>query len=411
MTTPGPVDRLRQRGVEIHGPASVDIDAAVEPERIAPDVIIHAGCRIRGAGTSIGPGCVLGAEGPVTLDNCRLGRNVSLPGGSFTESVLLDDVAVGPMAQVRAGSLLEEQVRCGHAVGFKQTILMPFVTSGSLINFCDVLMAGGTDRRNHGEIGSGHVHFNFTPHQDKATASLLGDVPNGVMLDQPPVFLGGQSGLVGPVRIAYGTVVGAGTVCRQDVTTPGRLVVGCAGHRLRDTPYQPGLYGNITRKLATCILYIANLHALLAWYRHARRPILDQAPHGAACREGAVAVLQSVLAERIKRLDGLAANMPRSLALANEATPGADRQPPYALQKRFAAEWPAIQAQLADTNTQRGDPAARDRFRAAFTTNLQADYITTIKSLPPAVKQAGTTWLQTIVDEITNVAASVGERT
>ncbi|NTV96894.1 MAG: TOBE domain-containing protein, partial [Thiobacillus sp.] len=59
---------------------------------------------------------------------------------------------------------------------------MPFVTPGSLVNVCDCLMAGGTDRRNHSEVGSSYVHFNYTPHQDKATASLLGDVPHGVML-------------------------------------------------------------------------------------------------------------------------------------------------------------------------------------------------------------------------------------
>ena len=66
-------------------------------------------------------------------------------------------------------------------------------------------MAGGTSRKNHSEIGSSYIHFNFTPHQDKATPSLVGDVPRGVMLDRAPIFLGGQGGLVGPVRIAYGT--------------------------------------------------------------------------------------------------------------------------------------------------------------------------------------------------------------
>jgi UDP-N-acetylglucosamine/UDP-N-acetylgalactosamine diphosphorylase len=85
-----------------------------------------------------------------------------------------------------------------HAVGLKQTILFPFVTLGSLINFCDCLMGGGTSRRNHSEVGSSFIHFNYTPRQDKATASLLGDVPRGVMLDQPPIFLGGREESSGP---------------------------------------------------------------------------------------------------------------------------------------------------------------------------------------------------------------------
>ena len=111
----------------------------------------------------------------------------------------------------------------------KHTILFPFVTLGSLINFCDCLMAGGTSRKNHSEVGSSYIHFNFTPNQDKVTASLIGDVPKGVMLNQPPIFLGGQGGLVGPCRLAYGTTVAAGTIVRKDELRPGRLLYGgCA---------------------------------------------------------------------------------------------------------------------------------------------------------------------------------------
>ena len=110
---------------------------------------------------------------------------------------------MGSGAHVRTGTLLEEQAGAAHTVGFKQTIFLPFVTAGSLINFCDCLMAGGTSRKNHSEIGSSYIHFNFTPRQDKATASLIGDVPRGVMLDQAPIFLGGQGGLVGPVLLDF----------------------------------------------------------------------------------------------------------------------------------------------------------------------------------------------------------------
>lgn len=75
-------------------------------------------------------------------------------------------------------------------MGLKQTILFPFVTLGSLINFCDVFMAGGTSRRDHSEVGSSYIHFNYTPRGDKATPSLVGDVPRGVMLNKEPFFSG-----------------------------------------------------------------------------------------------------------------------------------------------------------------------------------------------------------------------------
>ncbi len=53
---------------------------------------------------------------------------------------------MGLGAEVREGCLLEEETSGAHAVGLKQTILFPFVTLGSLVNFCDCLMAGGTGR-------------------------------------------------------------------------------------------------------------------------------------------------------------------------------------------------------------------------------------------------------------------------
>ena len=121
-------------------------------------------------------------------------------------------------------------------MGLKQTILFPFVTLGSLINFCDCLMAGGTSRQNHSEVGSSYIHFNYSTNQDKATPSLIGDVPRGVMLNQPPIFLGGQGGLVGPVCLEYGTVIAAMAFCAR-AADPGQLVLaGIAAFMISDIP-------------------------------------------------------------------------------------------------------------------------------------------------------------------------------
>src|SRR6185436_10422934 len=120
----------------------------------------------------------------------------------------------------------EEEASTAHAVGLKQTILLSFVTLGSLINFCDLLMAGGTSREDHSEVGSGFIHFNFTPwgrSGDKATPSLIGDVTAGVFLRQPRIFLGGLSGIVGPQKVGFGSCTVAGQVLRREVP-PNRLV-------------------------------------------------------------------------------------------------------------------------------------------------------------------------------------------
>lgn len=65
--------------------------------------MIHAGCKIYGAETSIGPGCVLGREAPVTVEDCQLGAGVRLRGGYFSGAVFLDGAVVGCGAHVRPG--------------------------------------------------------------------------------------------------------------------------------------------------------------------------------------------------------------------------------------------------------------------------------------------------------------------
>ncbi len=381
------VEELLRRGVKIAAPASVEIGGEVDPGRIAPGVVLHAGCRIFGAQTSIGPGCVLGREAPATVEDCQLGEKVELKGGSFSGAVFLDGAAVGSGAQVRPGTILEEGAEMAHAAGLKQTILFPFVVGGSLINFCDVLMAGGTSRKVHSEIGSSFIHFNYTPHGDKATASLVGDVPRGVMLDQAPIFLGGQGGVAGPVRIEYGTVLAAGHVLRRDVLQPGQLVVPDApvpGVK----PYGTG-YRSVARVVRNCAAYIGNIAALQVWYEQVRRPLLERTPHGKACLEGARRQLAAVRKERLKRLDDVVAK----IAAEDRSALGADLRAEH---EKLCAGWAAARERLAGA----GDVECAEKaaFLAAWAAAKGEGYLARVQALPADAKAAGTAWLQKIVD-------------
>ena len=267
---PVKIESLLKKGVTIPAPHAIEIGDEVDPDRITGDgVVLHAGCKIFGASTLILQGSELGYEGPVTVSNCQIGPNVQLKGGYFEGVVFLNNASAGYGSHIREGTIFEEYAKVAHTVGMKQTILFPFVTLGSLINFCDCFMAGGTDRKNHSEVGSSYIHFNYTPNQDKATASLIGDVPKGVMLNQSPIFLGGQGGLVGPCRLAYGTIIAAGTINRRDELRPGRLIFGGAG-KGGSIPYNPGVYRSEKRIVINNIIYIANLLALRQWYHHVR---------------------------------------------------------------------------------------------------------------------------------------------
>lgn len=300
---------LIEKGATVLHPHSVYIADEVDLSRVSGEITIFPGCRVLGAKTVISSGVKLGAEGPVTVEDCRLGQQVELNGGYFRESVFLDHANVGSGAQVREGCLLEEEASAAHSVGLKQTILFPFVTLGSLINFCDCLMAGGTGRKDHSEVGSSYIHFNFTPDGDKATASLFGDVPRGVMLDQPPIFLGGQGGAVGPLRVGFGTVVAAGSVLRRDILEDGKLVAaGPPPDFVRDR--QARSSRGLRRIVRNNLIYLANVVALEEWYRKVRRPFFARQEMGELVFAGAQEVLAGAKAERSRRLVALAELVP-----------------------------------------------------------------------------------------------------
>lgn len=350
---------------------------------ISADAIIHPGCRIENV--SIGPGCEIGAEAPVTLKNCQLARNVKLKGGYFEKSVFLDGASMGSGAHVRAGTILEEQANGAHTVGLKQTVLLPFVTLGSLINFCDILMAGGTSRKDHSEVGSSYIHFNFTPNQDKATASLVGDVPCGVLMNQKAVFLGGQGGLVGPSRIAYGSVIAAGGICRKDLLEEGQLYVPPAPIE-KTVPFESGRYGNPDRIAKNNLIYIGNIRALKAWYQNVRilfiRDAFDQ-----ACFDGALANLDLILNERFQRLEKLASNVPRVEKKMAKLSKGWKNS--------------GVQAQPASKGwNDEVEPVAGASFMAEIEAADKSDYIAAIQKLSEGARAAATAWLQSIVDEV-----------
>ena len=75
-------------------------------------------------------------------------------------------------------------------------------------------------------MGSGFIHFNFTPRGqsgDKATPSLIGNVPHGNFLREPRIFLGGFSGIEGPQKGGFGSCTVASQVLRRE-DPPNELV-------------------------------------------------------------------------------------------------------------------------------------------------------------------------------------------
>lgn len=399
----GKVVQLIHKGVDIPNPLTLDIGEEVDVDHISGQgVRIYPGCRIYGPKTVIAAGARIGREGPVTIEDCQIGPQVELKGGYFSKAVFLEKASLGLGAHVREGCILEEQVSVAHCVGLKQTILFPFVTLGSLINFCDCLMAGGTSRKSHSEIGSSYIHFNFTPEGDKTTASLIGDVPRGVMLNQPPIFLGGQGGMVGPVRLGYGNVVAAGTILRSDFPEDNKLIYGkpYRGGRNNFVPY---VYRNLSRVVQNNLLYLANLMALEQWYSQVRRAFFGE-EFGELIYAGALDKLALAKSERIKRLKAMAANMPASLE--KHADPDETAAGKRQLQDRIHE----IEGLFGGETAAQAGAGQRDRFLTTFhehRKNSTGSYMEAVQSLPQAASQEGTQWLDQIINDLCQQAAAI----
>jgi hypothetical protein len=298
------LDILASQGVTILDRRQVYLDDVVDLGRVRAGAVLHPGTRLIGSGTFIGAGAKIGLEGPAVLENTVIGEGVEVASGYLKDSVLLRDARVGSNAHIRVGTLLEEEASTGHAVGLKHTVLMSFVTLGSLINFCDGLISGGRSRKEHTEVGSGFIHFNYTPRGrtgDKATPSLIGDVPHGVFLRQPRIFLGGLSGLVGPQKVGFGSFTLAGQVIRREVP-PNRIVGDAARsidkefHALNQFP---------SRILKLNLEYIGQLAALQAWYRDVRLARIPTCPEYEDLRivtQAAADLLSVSIDERVQRL-------------------------------------------------------------------------------------------------------------
>jgi UDP-N-acetylglucosamine/UDP-N-acetylgalactosamine diphosphorylase len=389
------IQQLIEAGVQIANPESVFIGDDVDTSRISGNnVVIHAGCKIFGASTLILQGTHLGYEAPVTIEDCQIGPDVRLNGGFFRGAVFLEKASVGSGAHVREGTILEEQAGAAHTVGLKQTILFPFVTLGSLINFCDCFMSGGTSRKDHSEVGSSFIHFNYTPNQDKATPSLIGDVPRGVMLNQRPIFLGGHGGISGPCVLAFGTVTAAGTICRKDELRPDRLIASGLKRDI-NISYISSTISNVKKIAGANIFYMANLLALNQWYDHVRTAFFSSR-FPETLYAGLKQKLAMAIVERIRQLKAYCMNF--------ESTSGNSEQ---SLNARLILElkerWNELEHYFQDAKKIKLDAQYGDPFFESLEKTIQTEgknYIAVIKGLPKESSESGTRWLKSIVDRI-----------
>ncbi len=309
---------LVEKGVNIPSVDHVLIGQEVSLDKISAGATLHPFCQIKGSTTTIypnaqigqcgpafvehsiiGSNAIIGQKGAATIISCTVGKSSVLGAGVAEHAVFLgkettdNDFTTGVGFRVRKGSLYEEDASSAQHTDTKMTILFPWVTLGSNINFCDALVAGGVSPKlgDFSEVGSGSIHFNFTPYGDKATASLIGNVIDGVFLDQKRIFIGGNNSLIGPIESAFGAVSAAGA--RVSHLLEEGLNFGRALHGKKARPFQnkPRSVSAILKKQ---MRYISELSALLFWYDMVRATIATSQEQTELYRQGRQVVFDNL---------------------------------------------------------------------------------------------------------------------
>ena len=193
------------------------------------------------------------------------------------------------------------------------------------------------------------------------------------MLNQRPIFLGGQGGLVGPCRLAFGTVIAAGSIYRKDELRQGRLIFEGL-MKSGNIAFTSGIYRSLKRIMANNIIYIANLIALMQWYLYVRSKFIsDNFPD--VLFDGLKEKLNMAIDERIRKLKDFCQNQP---------------------------DFDGIEDSFNKMCLNEGDRSLRDTFLKHIDSEKSGmNYISVIKGLENKSSELGTKWLQGIVDSVT----------
>lgn len=157
---------------------------------IYPGVVIEENCVI-GNNCIIGPGCF--------IRNSRIGDNSNIYCSHIFDSVILNNVSVGPYAFIRDGVNVSSYCKIGSFVEVKNSS----IDSCSKVPHLSYI--GDSNIGSNVNIGAGVVTANFDGVNKNMTS--IGD----------GAFIGSNSSLIAPLSIGSNSVVGAGSCITDDV--------------------------------------------------------------------------------------------------------------------------------------------------------------------------------------------------
>ena len=187
------IEKHLVNGVEFVCTDGVIIERGVE---IGANTQILPGTILR-RGTKIGTGCIIGPYS--VAENCIIGNNVVFNTAQAYDSLIEDNVNVGPYVHIRPDSTVKAGAKVGDFVELKNS------TIGEKTAIAHLAYIGDSDIGKKVNIGAGAVTVNF----DGVAKSrcVIGDYS----------FVGSNSSLIAPLKLGKGVYTAAGTTVTRDV--------------------------------------------------------------------------------------------------------------------------------------------------------------------------------------------------
>ena len=191
-----------KNGIIMENPENTVIEKGVS---IGIDTFIGSGARIIG-NTSIGENVYI--TGDTFIENSTIGNGVIIKSSYIEYSTIGDDVTMGPFAHLRPKSILKNDVHIGNFVEVKNTTIGEHTKAGHLSYIGDAIVGKEVN------MGCGTILVNYDGKNKHV--SEIGD----------GCFVGSNSNIVSPVKIANDTFIAAGTTVVSNVENEGSLIIG-----------------------------------------------------------------------------------------------------------------------------------------------------------------------------------------
>lgn len=171
-----------------------------ENVKIYPNVYILGNTKI-GAGTVIYPN--------TTIENSVIGENCVIKSSFIEESVVKNNVQIGPFAHLRPKSVVEDECKVGNFVEIKNATL------GKGTKASHLAYVGDADIGEDCNIGCGVIFVNYNGKSKNRTT-----VGNNC-------FIGSNCNVIAPVKIADNSYICAGTTQTVDTEVDDFVIGRC----------------------------------------------------------------------------------------------------------------------------------------------------------------------------------------